>query len=241
MTDTQEPGLEPENAAAASEATASAMTDDQPPQSSQEEAKAAPTGQKSEKTEQGPKWFRTALEEKERRAREAERRAQELERRVQPQEPRRPAPDFARDPNGAVQSIQQMMQEQALQQSIALSARFARREHGAETFEEAHAWLSTRPDIERWAMGQDDPWEAAISQYKRERLAEEIGDDPAAWRKAQEEQIRQQVMAEMQAEMGQGYTPAAPSMRVPAPAASARSAAPKPGSVKSGTRFKHDW
>jgi hypothetical protein len=64
-----------------------------------------------------------------------------------------------------------------------LSERFAVQQHGNEAFEECRAWLSTKPDIEAWALQQPDPWAPPSRQYTREQLAEEIGEDPNAWRK----------------------------------------------------------
>lgn len=102
---------------------------------------------------------------------------------------------------------------------------------GEETFDATKEWLATRPDIEEWALKQRDPWKAAHSQFTKEKLAAEIGEDPTAWRAAEKERLRQELRAEMDAERDQ-HTPARrdpPQMRSapPAPSSTVRSAAPR--------------
>ena len=106
---------------------------------------------------------------------------------------------------------------------------------GDETFEETRDWLRTRPDIERWAMGQRDPWKAAHDQYRREKLDSEVGSDPEAWLEtklaerlaAEREAIRQEILAE-----AQGHQPAPAPRHTPPPAtAGVRSAAPRSGAA----------
>lgn len=103
---------------------------------------------------------------------------------------------------------------------------------GEETFEATREWLATRPDIEEWALKQRDPWKAAHSQFSKEKLAAEIGEDPNAWREAERARIRQELLAEQQ-QGDERHTPrapaAAPQMRSPppAPASTVRSAAPR--------------
>lgn len=174
----------------------------------------------------GPKWYRDSLEQKERRARDAERQAHELRQQLE-QRQHHPAPqpvDYS-NPQAMYQTFEQRLAEAETRQTVALSARFAQREHGAELFEEASVWLSQRPDLELWAQAQPDPWGAAIQRFKQERLADEIGDDPAAYR----EKLRQELLAELQQQQGQPAPGmmARPQPHIPAPASGARSAAPR--------------
>lgn len=234
MTDNIEPGQEPEmesadlNAILADGQSAPAEEAKAEPAKEPAQQEAAPEAKpETPKQEEpkGPHWYRETLKEKEKRARDAERRAQELERRIQAQEQQRPAPDF-NNPQAIYQSFEQRLAEAELKQSIALSARFARREHGAELFEETQEWLSHHPDIELWAQAQDDPWGAAIARFKQERLVAEIGDDPNAYR----EKLRQELLAELQSQpQGQAPGMTAPRPNIPAPASGQRSAAPRNG------------
>jgi hypothetical protein len=170
-----------------------------------------------------PFWYRKALSDKERANKEMARRLEQLEQRLQQSAP---TPQL---------SPEEQQAYQAATLNIRISERFARKEHGA-LFEEARDWLATRPDVEQWAQQQDDPWDAAINLYKREKLAAEIGDDPAAYRARIEAEIRAQFEQQAQAQPGQGMT--AP--RLPQSAAGQRSAAPK-GPVQQKSPFAHQW
>lgn len=158
-----------------------------------------------------PFWYRKALKEKEDRAKALERENADLRQRSQqPAQPQQDDPEI-----------------RFLKAELRISERFARREHGNEMFEETRDWLAQRPDLEQWALGQEDPWEAAISTYRREKLADEIGNDPDKWRETERDRIR----AELEAEMGQGgHAPQAMTgHRLPTPAAGVRSVAAKGG------------
>lgn len=223
MTEVTEPGHEPEMESADLNAI---LADDQSApvaEAAQEPATQEPAPEVKPEAKGEPKaphWYRETLKEKEQRARDAERRAQELERRLQAQEQQRPPPNF-NDPQAVYQSFEERLYAAQQQQSIALSARFARREHGAEVFDQTREWLEQRPDIELWAQSQEDPWGAAIARFKQERLVAEIGDDPTAYR----ERLRQELLAEI----GQTAQPQAMTQRpnIPQPASGQRSAAPR--------------
>lgn len=174
-----------------------------------------------------PKWFRDAIKAREDRARAAERERDELRART---ERAAPAPESL--------TPQAMFERQQVAFNISISERFARREHGA-LFDEAKVWLETRPDIEAWATQQPDPWESAISLYRREKMAEEIGDDPESWREKERAKIRDQLLAEM-GEPGAGEMTAAPVPRLPQSAASVRSAAPR-GPIEKKSPFTHKF
>lgn len=184
-----------------------------------------------------PKWYRDHMAQVN-RERAAERAELERYRSAQPPQPRpqqqrQPPslPDPLEDPGAYAEAMQghfrselQMFQ---LQTTLSISERFARQQHGGEAFEECRAWLSTKPDIEAWAIQQPDPWTAAFTQYNREKLSEEIGDDPNAWREAERARIRAEILAE---QAGNPQPPsAAPNMRPPppVPATDARAAAPR--------------
>lgn len=181
-----------------------------------------------------PKWYRDhmAAVSRERAAEKAE---IERLRAAQPAPTRQPEanqlPDPLEDPQAYAVALQGQFRNEfqafQLQTTLQLSERFARQQHGSENFEECRAWLSTKPDIEAWAIQQPDPWTAAFTQYQRERLAEEIGDDPAAYK----ERLRQEFLAEQAAAAQTQQAPVAPTMRAapPPPSSTVRSAAPRDG------------
>lgn len=175
-----------------------------------------------------PKWYRDHMAKTNREL--AELRAQ---RPAPTAAPARPAaalaelPSPAEDPQGyhdaMVRRFSAQMQQFELVQSLRNSEWRTVQQHGREKFEECKAWLSTKPDIEAWAIQQPDQWEAAFTQYTRELLAEEIGDDPKAWQEKERQRIRDEVRAEME---GEG-APAAPARQPP----QMRAAPPAPAST----------
>jgi hypothetical protein len=158
-----------------------------------------------------PFWYRKRLKEIEQRAKQAEQRAQELEAR----QPQHQLPDPRQDPLTYFET-QRVMDR--LERS---EDRFVDK-HGEPELESVKEWLTTRPDIEAWAIQQRHPWAAAHQQYQREKLSAEIGDDPNAWREAERERLRAEILAEMPS------APMAPQRpNIPAPASGQRSAAPR--------------
>ena len=216
MTENTEPGLEPEagadSVAALDDVLQSAPATQEAPEKPAKEA--APEAKPEKKAE--PFWYRKALKEKEDRLKALEREAAELRSRSE-------------QPAQQPQDPQTAYEERILRAELKISERFAKREHGVETFEEARDWLATRPDMEAWALNQEDPWDAAIGAFKREKLAADIGNDPDKWR----ERERQRIREELEAEMGQSGTfPQAmsqPRQILPTSAAGVRSTGPKGG------------
>lgn len=163
---------------------------------------------------EGPFWYRKAIEKERKRAQALEREL-ETTRSQQPQA----QPQTFDDPQAYFDHVRTV---DRLERS---EDRFIDK-RGEQELEEVKEWLKTRPDIERWAIPQRDPWGAAYQQYQREKLSAEIGDDPNAWREQERERLRAELLAEA---TGQGAAPAAMSApRLPQSAASARSATPPP-------------
>ena len=226
MTDKTEAGQEPEAGAAAPDASVTSLDDalNAAPAASEapkpQEAKTPKADPEAKPETQEPFWYRQAIK-KEKQAREAaERRARELEESVQARS--YAAPDPTADPVGY---FERARLEDKLERS---EDRFVDK-HGEQALEEVRDWLATRPDVEDAAVKNRHPWGYAFQQYQRERLAAEIGDDPAKWREAETARIRAELEAEMAAGGGFQAQPGMAAPRIPTPAANARSAGPRVG------------
>ena len=173
---------------------------------------------------QGPKWYRDAIQKANREREQLRRENEALRRQGQPQSDQgRPDPvESPEDFNGYIEA---RFERQRLVDRLERSEERFIDKHDEDTFEEVRSWLSTRPDIEEWAIKQRDPWRAAHSQFTKERLADEIGEDPNAWREKERERLRQEILAEQEAAR------AADTQHIPAPAPQMRSAPPPPASA----------
>lgn len=164
-----------------------------------------------------PFWYRKRLKEIEQRAKAAERRAEELEQ--QRQAPQMPDPQ--QDPRAYFETQRVFMRLESSED------RFIDK-HGEAELEAVKEWLTTRPDIEAWAIQQRHPWGAAHQQYQREKFAAEIGDNPEAWREQERARIREEILSEMPS------APMASQPRIPTPASGARSVASRGGPAFAG-------
>jgi|GEM_PF-3803183 len=215
---------------AESEAPPPEMTDASAPQTTdaapQPEAAAKPAGKEDGKDH--PFWYRKEIE-KERKEKAALRRELEAAR-SQATAPN--LPDPTQDPRAYFET------QRVIDRLERSEDRFIDK-HGEPELESVKEWLTTRPDIEEWAIQQRHPWAAAHQQYQREKLSAEIGDDPNTWREKERQRIRDELIAEM----GEGETgamTASPAPRLPQSAASVRSANPR-GPIEKKSPFTHKF
>ena len=207
------------------------------------QAQAAPASQAGDpdpaSDPRAPKWYREHMAKVGREAAALRAENERLRTGQQPQPRPHPGdqgpelPNPATDPEGYHRAItghfNAQMQQMQLANVLTVSERFARQQHGGEAFEECKAWLTTRPDLEEYFLTQPDPWASAFAHYSRERLAEEIGDDPNAWREKERERLRAEILAEQNGRSAEPAPAPAPRMRAapPAPASQVRSAQPR--------------
>lgn len=202
-------------------------------------APAAPAEADPATDPKAPKWYRDHMA-KTNRELAATRAENERLRTAPPAPAERPAapaartlPNPAEDPQGYHDAVQAQYRDDMatfqLQQTETVSRRFAMQQHGVEAFQECQAWLSTQPKLEAQFLQEPDPWGAAFAYYNRERVVEEIGDDPAAYKKRIEDEVIAKYEARLAADADQhepARTPPTMRPRPPAPASTVRSAAP---------------
>lgn len=219
-----EPAPEAEAASAPemTDAPAPEVTDAAP----QPEVAAKPAAK--EEGKEHPFWYRKEIEKERKKNAALERELEQTRSKAPPTN----LPDPAQDPRAYFETQRVIMRLESSED------RFTDK-HGEAELEAVKEWLTTRPDIEAWAIQQRHPWGAAHQQYQREKLSAEIGDDPNTWREKERQRIRDEILAEM----GEGETgamTAAPAPRLPQSAASVRSANPR-GSIEKKSPFTHKF
>lgn len=131
------------------------------------------------------------LEEYQRRERELQAQLQKL------QQPKQEAPDWYEDPQAAAryqtQTIEQQFQARLMQQSKFL----AEREFGQNTVNEAISYFDRNPAASQQFKDHPSPFHAAVEFYQRQKVAEEIGSDPEAYK----QKLRDELRAELEAEL----------------------------------------
>lgn len=151
------------------------------------------------------------LDEREKRQ-AAERQAQELEARLmqmqQQSAPPQQAPDMLDDPDGYNQFVQTQVNAAIQDVKLNQSEDMARYVHGDETVDAAFQAFRQAADQATYQsiMAKRSPWMEVVNWHKDQQFRQEVGNDPEAWRNAERERIRQELMAEIKP----AVTPAAP-------------------------------
>jgi hypothetical protein len=192
----------------------------------------APPAEPAEKQHVAP--LTALLDEREKRQ-AAEREVQELRNWRQQQEAAQraaqvQAPDPRQDPDGALDYQRQVFQAQLTNTRLQTSRFLAEKDFGAEVVNEAFAFFDKNPALSHQFVDHPSPFHAAVEFYKRQKVAEEVGADPAAYRSRLETEIRAQLMAEMQ-------QPAQPKPRLPGSLAAAPAAGVAGEPTSKGTAF----
>ena len=114
--------------------------------------------------------------------------------------------DFLAEPDKIAGFIDQKVK----QATEGLSKSYAMRQHGKQVVDEAHAALKQHgSQAEQQALAASaDPWGEVVEWHKRREIMAEIGDDPVAWRKAETERIKKELLAQAAVRQAKGLDPA---------------------------------
>ncbi len=142
--------------------------------------------------------IQAVLDERDRRQK-AERELEELRRWKADLERQKQTPDFLEDPEARMQlerqNISQMITDVRLQQSSWL----AEKDFGKDVVEAALAYFDDHPHLSHQFLSSPSPLHAAVEYYKRQKVADEVGTDPAAYRAKIEAELRAKIEEEMRA------------------------------------------
>jgi uncharacterized caspase-like protein len=193
------------------------------------DAPAAPPAASDEKPRDIP--ITALLDEREKRQ-AAERELQQLRAWRQEQERKAreaaaQAPDFYSDPDQRLQFERQQFQASLWNERLNMSEALARDKFGDETVDRARdafqAAVAQNPALAVELQSSAHPYAFVVNWYKRQAVLAEIGTDPEAWKARQIESIKEQLRQELMAEMQQTQ-PVLPKPRLPGSLASAPAA-----------------
>lgn len=175
----------------------------------------------------------TALLDEREKRQEAERKLRDVEAKIRAQEAKaQPAPDFATDPAAALEYQRQVFQQQLYNTRLNTSRFMAEKDFGADVVKEAFEFFDKNPALSHQFVDHPSPFHAAVEFYKRQRVADEIGADPEAYRTRLEAEIRAKLLAEMQP-----AAPVQPKPRIPGSLAAAPAAGTQGELASKGSSF----
>jgi hypothetical protein len=192
----------------------------------------APPAEPTEKQHVAP--LTALLDEREKRQ-AAEREAAELRAWRQQQEAAQraaqmQAPDPRQDPAAALEYQRTVFQQQLYNARLGQSRFLAEQQFGKATVDEAFSFFDKNPALSHQFVDHPSPFHAAVEFYKRQKVAEEVGADPDAYRARLEAEIREKLMAEMQ-------QPVQPKPRLPGSLAAAPAAGGVGEPISKGSAF----
>lgn len=179
------------------------------------------------------------LEERKRRqAAEAEaRELREFKQRIEQerlqQQPQYQPPLVTEDAEGWAEHVQQQQAYAVYNQRLDMSEMLARQQFGDDPVEKAsEAFLEARaqdPTLQQKFDSQKHPYSWLLNWHKQHALISEIGNDPEAWRNAERERIRQELLASQKPVSVAQQS--APSQQPPPPSLASAPVAARPGAA----------
>lgn len=115
----------------------------------------------------------------------------------QPQQQIEP-PDPLTDPDGYLRHVQQQFEQRLLNQKLDTSELLARRHYGAQAVDEAFQAAQQAGLIGHF-IREADPYGALVEWHRKQKVLAEVGDDPDAYRRRLEEEIKAKVLADLKA------------------------------------------
>lgn len=140
-----------------------------------------------------------------------------------------PPPDIHEDPEARLSFERQSFQRAMINTKLEQSRFFAEKDFGKDVVDSAMQYYDENPQLSHQFLNSPSPLHAAVEFYKRQKVADEVGLDPAAYR----ERLRAELLAEMQAQQPAQPTatskPRLPGSLAAAPAAGKSSEPPATG------------
>lgn len=143
---------------------------------------------------------------------EVRRELQDLKSRM-PQQEAPKAPDVLEDPEGYEQFTHRKTQNMVIGTKLETSRFLAEREFGADLVGQAFEYFNAHPEQSHALLAHPSPFHAAVEEFQKHKVAQEIGSDPQAYAEKVKAEALAQAKAELVAEQAKATAAsAAPSM-----------------------------
>lgn len=181
-----------ENTTAAPQVETPDTPADPPPAEVKGDTPAAPPAAPEDKAAHIP--ISALLDERERRQK-AEKEAEEG-RQFRRQQEARQREAAMQDPEQRRAYEHQQFHGMLMEQRLSQSRFMAEREFGKEEVAAAYAYFDQHPQLSHQLLSHPSPFHAAVEFVRRQKIADEVGSDPEAWRAREREKLRAELMAE---------------------------------------------
>lgn len=175
-----------------------------------------------------------------------ERRIEQLVGTMKPKEPEKEAPDFWSDPDGYLKGALTPVQQQIAEQKEQFAQMLAEQQHGADVVQGAVAALEKElrsnpasSGVYQQIMAQRNPYTAVVEWHKRHQTQAEIGADPEAYKAKLREDLKAEILAELQGGNQQEQA-VAPAAVMPSNLAGTRNVGTRSGPAWSGPQPLND-
>jgi len=108
-----------------------------------------------------------------------------------------PAPDVFEDPEGYQKHMRGVVEQASVNQKLEMSRFMAEREYGKDQVDAMFEYFNEHPEQSQQFLSAPSPFHAGMDFFNQQRVATEIGSDPAAYKQKLEAEIRAKVEAEM--------------------------------------------
>ncbi len=113
------------------------------------------------------------------------------------QQPEKPAPDFFEDPEGYRNYMQDAVKNATTSVKLEQSRFMAEKEFGKETVDAAFEYFNQHPEKSQALLQHPSPFHAAVEEFNRQRVSEDILKNPDEWVAEKEAELRKKIEAEL--------------------------------------------
>lgn len=120
-----------------------------------------------------------------------------------------PPPDLYSDPDARLKYENEQVERRLTNTKLEQSRWFANRDFGKEVVDAAFEYFNEHPELSHQFLNSPSPFHDAVEFYKRQKVADEVGTDPEAYKSKLRSEMEAEIREKLLAEMSQSGQPAA--------------------------------